>query len=345
MPQSREYPTNRRTGGAEVGDRKAHFCNELKDAVDVLDTNSLINLYRAIFPSRELSGGNKSVLSFIDTAERMGNNALDRRVLDVYKGDPYFVEKQIICYVLASENIDLNIHYLSLYSQQMNASGETKGDNQIIFVDELLQYTMLSFFTTVYSFAHDRSTENTARCLKNCRVLLDVQGEQRAIGEHAADDLDKIFLLPTDMMHLAMDTYWTAWTFIICHELYHLINKQTTPTRQDEIAADQYGYQLLMKMILAQKAGKMPKDIAVFYEHLYLAPVMLMGYYDLLDNYRASKGITTLYHEYPSPSERQERLFELFDVCVPDGIDTVVGNDLLNTFLDAIDIFREHIIS
>lgn len=306
-------------------------------------TNSLINLYRTFFSSRELSSGEKPIRDFITSADALGIKSLDQNAVDIYKADPNFIEKKIIKYITEIENINLDLQYLSLYSQQLNAFSFSNECESVIFADELIQYTMISFFITFFSLADDKSRENFERCIKNFIVLLDLQGKKNIIGAHNFDDLKEMSMIQTNVMHLAMDTYWTAWTFIISHEIFHLLNKKELSDYDEELEADTYGYQVLMQLISAQKESKVPEDIRVFYEYLYLSPMMLMEYYKLLDFYKELCGEKLTNNTHPDPIKRQEHLFGLFDSLVPENMDTELGNDLYNSFLDIIDLVREQI--
>lgn len=93
-------------------------------------------------------------------------------------------------------------------------------------------------------------------------------------------------------------------------------------------------------MMEEQKKDKIPKNIKVYYEYLYLSPVMLFAYFDLLDEYRSLAGININYLNHPSPKERQKHIFEMFDTDVPDDFDTVQGNELLNIFLDSVGFLK-----
>lgn len=304
---------------------------------------NLINLYKALFPSRELASNRESIDDFLKYAKEKKIDAFDGRVVDKYINDPQFLEKKMIQYITRSNDIKINMDYLALYSQQMNAASISDEENAIIFVDELLEYTMLSFYLTIYSLANDRSPENFEWCIKNCIVLLDLQGNKHEIGTHNRKNLMEMSMIPTNTMHLAMDTYWTTWVFIICHELFHLVNQKTMSAYQEELEADTYGYRILMHLIIDQKEGKLPEELQVFYEYLYLSPIMLMEYYRLLDFYQELCGQKIIYENHPSPEERQEHIFDLYETCVPECIDTKTGNELLNIFLDMVELLKEQI--
>lgn len=59
----------------------------------------------------------------------------------------------------------------------------------------------------------------------------------------------------------AFDMYWCAWTFVIGHELFHIINREKLSTREEEFKADQFGFQVLIRLIEEQKAGIIPREL------------------------------------------------------------------------------------
>ena len=81
-------------------------------------------------------------------------------------------------------------------------------------------------------------------------------------------------------------------------------------------------------MICQRKSG--------FDENIYLSPVILFEYFDLLDEYGALTGKAVSFADHPSPRERQEHIFDLFDE-IPKELITEEGNEVLNTFFDSAD--------
>ena len=221
----------------------------------------------------------------------------------------------------------------------MNASAIKAENDRVIFVDELLTYTTLSYFLTVFSYAYDSSEKNTERCVKNFLNLLQIQGKKQAIGVHNLQDILEMITLPRNIVDLAMDCFWTAWSFTIGHELYHLITEEEKEAIQEEYDADTFGYQVLLHMIKEQKEGNMPEKIRVYYENIYLSPVMLFEYFSLLDEYRTGIGKSVIYSDHPSPEKRQEHIFDMFE-DIPDDFDTKEGNEVLNIFLDSADSLK-----
>lgn len=81
--------------------------------------------------------------------------------VDHYFQHLQFVEQRIIRYVLAMTNIELDMGYISLYARQMNASAIKAENDKVAFADELLMYTVLSYFLIVFSHAYDHREQNT----------------------------------------------------------------------------------------------------------------------------------------------------------------------------------------
>ena len=95
------------------------------------------------------------------------------------------------------------------------------------------------------------------------------------------------------------------------------------------------GYEIY-HLITAQKTGDMPEEIRDFDENIYLSPVILFEYFDLLDEYGTLTGKAVSSADHPSPRERQEHIFDLFDE-IPKELITEEGNEVLNIFFDFAD--------
>lgn len=302
-----------------------------------MKNNKLVNFYHTFFKSRESERDEKLIRDFINKKIDNGDIPYNLNVVDYYINDPKFVENSIIKYILYIEQLDIDMEYLSLYAKQMNASAVKAGEDKIIVMDELLTYTALSFFLTVYSYAYDNSKDNEERCMQNMYSILEKQGKRHKIEVHNTVDIVEMISLPVNIINLAMDTFWNAWTFIIGHELFHLsVNKEMSEI-QEEYAADAYGYQILLSMIEKQKREEVPESIRVYFENMYLAPVMLLQYFVVFDEYRALCGDSIAYIDHPSPEKRRNHIFEMFETDVPDDFETEEGNELLNIFLESLE--------
>lgn len=304
----------------------------------MIPKKDIIEIYKKHFPSRIDKISDDFVDEFVKDIYKLG------RTEDVVKikNDALFVEKTIIKHILLLENEDIEPEYLSLYARKMNSS-TIKADNSTVIFDELLQYTLMSFYLMVFSLAYNNSKDNFERCFKNCVVLLDLQGNKNEIGTHNLKEVINMCRLPKEVIDLSMDAFWASWTFIFAHELYHAKCIDKISPLQEELNADRFAYITLLHLIEAQSNAEIPDEIRVFHEYLYLAPMMLMEYFKLLDFYNSLFGKENNYTDHPSPELRQDKLFDMFDDYIPETLDTTIGNDLYNRFLDQIDVLREQL--
>lgn len=304
----------------------------------MIPEKDIIEIYKKNFPSRLDNVFDVDVVDeFVSTIYNF-YNAED--VLAI-KDDSLFVEKTIIKHFLSVKKEEISPEYLSLYARKMNST-TVKAGKPIIIFDELLQHTLISFYLMMFSLIYNDSKENFEKCFKNCIVLLDLQGNKRNIGVHNLNEIVEMCKLPKSTIDLAMDAYWVSWTFIIAHEFYHTKCKDES-SQQEELNADKYAYITLIDMIKEQKTTNFSGEIEVFHEYLYLAPMMLLEYFKMLDFYNFLLGKETNYMNHPSPELRQKKLFDMFDNYIPEEFDTTQGNAIYNNFLDKIDMLREQL--
>ena len=304
------------------------------------DFSGAISILKSVFPSRELSDEGALTHDFIVKSLESGHQSFDLNDFNVFKNDVHKVENRMYEFICQLNNIESDGSYVSLYRHEMNANAI---GNYVVF-DELLIYTIISFYSTVFSLVDDNSNENLERCIKTTYVLLDLQGIKREIGHYNTDELQKMLGSFSDiMMHRTMDCVWVTWAFLVSHELYHIQKGSPYNSYEEELEADAYAYKTIINLIMTQKDGKVPEDIKVFYEETYLAPIMLFNYFELLDIYCNLCGREVLYSSHPSPKERQNQIFNLFDDYIPDDMETFMGNEVLNTFLEISDTLKSQI--
>lgn len=295
-------------------------------------------LYHTFYSSRENQRDESAIRTLLSNASKQKNSPFDYSVIDRYINNPHFIEQEIIQYICNIKNVTLDVEYLSLYARNLNATAIRADQECAIFVDELLVYSCLTFFLTIYSYSYTKSHfKFHCKCL---RALVEEQGQQHKIDLSRSYGL-KFLKLPENVIHLAMDSYWVAWTFLIGHELYHLRSKSSTPSQEEEFAADRYGYSLVIQLMSLQKQGKIPAHLCVFYNYLYLVPVMLFKYFELVENCMQQCRQTISRTEHPAPKDREDQIFSMFDTKIPADFDTTVGNDLLNSFLDALESLEQ----
>ena len=277
---------------------------------------------------------------FLHTAKNAGVETYDETVFDRLLNNPLFMERALLDNIISICDIKLNVDYIGVLLNEMNAKSYNDADEYAIIFDELLNFTMISLFVCVFSLSYDSSNENFSRCFKAYVTSLDLQGRKNTIGTNNIEENKKMLMLPKNIQDIAMDCYWASWTFIVGHEIYHILNPQNNDNIQNELDADRYGYEILIKMITAQQQGRIPKELKVYYEYTYLSPIMILELFKAIEVYKDMCGISTLNFQHPSTSTRQNRIFDLFDAIIPDSLSTEDGNDVLNHFYDAIEYLQ-----
>lgn len=295
--------------------------------------NYLSDQIRNNIPKRNIEEGRESVRMFVEMLKKRKINVIDEAILNRAYEEEDYVDEKMLGLVLKALKIDEPVQYIPRYIRNMiafHANG-----TKVVVVDELLEYTLISFLFTMYSLENNRSEENVTRCMKNFYVLEDLQNGKREIGTHNETQLYEMSLLPENLMHTAMDNYWTIWTFLIGHELYHAIHPEDRNGKDTELRADQYAYRLLINLIMQQKKNEVPEELQVFWEDQYLSPIILFEMFRLFDVYSELKGKKIVYQDHPTPKERQDNIFSMFKDDIPEEMNTEEGNKVLNLILNS----------
>ena len=295
--------------------------------------NYLSDQIRNNIPKRNIEEGRESVRMFVEMLKKRKINVIDEAILNRAYEEEDYVDEKMLGLVLKALKIDEPVQYITRYIRNMNAFHAN--GTKVVVVDELLEYTLISFLFTMYSLENNRSEENVTRCMKNFYVLEDLQNGKREIGTHNETPLYEMSLLPENLMHTAMDNYWTIWTFLIGHELYHAIHPEDRNGKDTELRADQYAYRLLINLIMQQKKNEVPEELQVFWEDQYLSPIILFEMFRLFDVYSELKGKKIVYQDYPTPKERQDNIFSMFKDDIPEEMNTEEGNKVLNLILNS----------
>lgn len=297
--------------------------------------NNISDYIKNTIPKRDVQDGLESVQRFVEMLKLHKIDVVDEKILNHIDKNEEYVDGMMLRLILETLNIDESIQYIPRYIRSMNAF-RARGTS-IVVVDELLEYTLLSFLFTMYSLANDGSEKNVIRCMKNFYVLEDLQNKKRKIGTHNEEQLYEMSILPENLMNTAMDNYWTIWTFLIGHELYHATHSDDREGKATELRADQYAYRLLINLIMRQKKNEIPKELEVFWENQYLSPIILFEMFRLFDVYSElrGKGKTANYEDHPTPKERQDNIFAMFEDDVPEKMNTEEGNRILNIVLNS----------
>ena len=132
------------------------------------------------YHKRNIDEGRDSVYTFVNMLEQAQIDVVDRAVLKHSYEEEDFVDEEMLHLILETLDIHIPIQYTPRCRRTMNA--EAYGPTEPgILIDELFEYTIISFLFTMYSLAYDQSEENTIRCMKNFYVIEDLQ---RRVAAH-----------------------------------------------------------------------------------------------------------------------------------------------------------------
>lgn len=118
-------------------------------------TSDLSDHIKRTMPKRDIQEGRESVQMFVEMLKHHKIDVVDDEVLNrTYETEDY-VDEKILSLILETLKIDEPIQYIPRYMRSMNAF--QAGGTTVVVVDELLEYTLLSFLFTMYSLANDHA--------------------------------------------------------------------------------------------------------------------------------------------------------------------------------------------
>ena len=287
---------------------------------------------------RTLKTGRKESIS-LDELQSIAESRdiFDKNLIDRWKIDPLYMERLILNHVVHSFQLAIHFEYIQGESTSSNALvyKRTDGTASALFFDEILDLSILGIFVTVWACVY--KPEYFEICREELLFLIkDVLVERKSSYIGGMDIIEETHM-PNRAIVQAFDMYWCAWTFVIGHEIFHIINREVLSVREEEFRADQFGFQVLISFIEEQKKGEIGKELDCFYEEYYLVPCMLMYIFRAMDEVRLNIQEYGADYCYPSPEDRMQAIIDLFDTDIPEEMDTTNGNAFLNTFLDVFD--------
>lgn len=274
---------------------------------------------------------------------------------NINKGFDYeTVYQEIFNYFLGKLNEKFNINRTIKFCLDYYRKVEIKRDNNDIFIDHTLLSALSGFTTTVFYCSEGFGDKEVD--LFGFRYLLFIINEQclnlhELPDKSSQDDFIERFNGKLEIIRIAMDIYWVMLVFAVLHELSHIFlghkpYKEIYDHNEflkQEYEADESAYIILLETIYNRNNIQLDYDMsAIFQEYTYLAPMMLIDFYNLIYYVDGTINKVKFYSPYPSPAHRKERLFTVFDRWEK-SINTKEGNDLYNCFLDVIEKFMNDV--
>ena len=237
------------------------------------------------------------------------------------------------------------VELINRYQNGICVSAYTSQIHPAVYVDELFESTVTSFLLVSFLWSEfEGDVDIWGFAFSNMLYIFHkpcILGEM--VSESALEGLLKtVAEKDPHLADLAADCFWTILTFALSHELAHIyfkkcgrVSKTWRQKRQEEYDTDRIAYDLVLRMIM--KDAKKPENERVLYEYTYLAPMMLMEYFDLF--YYTDRVLYKQWvddWEHPEPTRRKNQLFGI--VNKPEyQFNTEEGNALYHGLLDVTD--------
>lgn len=260
------------------------------------------------------------------------------------KGEHYIENcllKEIVAF-LSKLGYDQSCEYFAAITNVFSAY-VSDGKDKVIVLDDSLNSGLIEFYLLVLGWANDiQDLDNFEYCFKNLIRLLDAHCIKKELGTIDPDTDKKWFKkLAGNIQEIAADCYWVSWSFMVLHELGHLVlnHTQTESDSNQELEADQFAYEMVLRLIERQNNSN-DGVLSVFQDYTCFAPMMLFDFYEMIDYFQK-----LIY-----PGDRinvslrfEERINNLIETEIH-GFCIDRGNDVYNNYLDVIDYFKEQLL-
>lgn len=198
-----------------------------------------------------------------------------------------------------------------------------------------------------FSVAYDGSEENVVFISKLfSRLCVDYILNRRfpAYEEQRVQDTIKYMSkTPEAGNHHAANYFWCIDTFLMGHELYHLLETANIKdVEKREMAADSFGCQCLADLIIDAQNGEVADNYNVFDIKYYMAPYLFFEIYIFINKYSELHGLAPVNNDL-FIKRRDHASDEMFK-RLPEQYNTDEGNDLLNILLDAGKIIQSRVL-
>lgn len=260
------------------------------------------------------------------------------------KGDHYIENcllKEILAF-LSELGYDQSCKYFAAITNSF-AAYVRDGKDKVIISDDSLNSGLIEFYLLVLGWANDiGDLDNFEYCFKNIIRLLDAHCIKKELGT-IDPDMDKKWFkkLPGNIQEIAANCYWVSWSFMIMHELGHLIlnHTQTESDGNQELDADQFAYEMVLRLIERQNNSN-DGVLSVYQGYTCFAPMMLFDFYYMIDYFQRLI--------YPSDCRKvslrfEKRINNLIETEIH-YFDISRGNDVYNNYLEVIDYFKEQLL-
>lgn len=270
---------------------------------------------------------------------------------ELFDKDSQYIEETILKQItetLSETESFTGCNYFTAITNSLSANVRD-GSSNIIVVDELISCGLTEFYTIVLQWSIDLRDEKIYRyAFRQLIYLLDMEFTKKGLGTISIeDDAEWLHSLNENAMTIASDCYWVSWSFIVLHEIGHLVLGHTKIPYNvnQEYEADEFAYKMIINLIKKFRCSS--SDLmSVFQQYTCYAPMMLFDFYRIINMYQG-----VVYPELKSPfnPDPQSRIDQLITLINEESFDDspeidILGIDVYNNYLDVLDYFWEQFI-
>jgi len=255
-------------------------------------------------------------------------------------------------HILSSE-LEIEILVRDRDDYNANIDKDTENDNRyLLFIDNLMLTAIRSLVEVMlYWDINYENSNKWAKCFKYTVFILTEYGKIRTrpktpIWVHKFET--EMITYSANTTHLFVNVYIAIITFIMLHEIGHLVLGHLNPIKKGieyELDADDFAYKAFLKIIQKQveyiASNKKRPHVDVYNEYTYLAPLMFFDIMDLMKYFRNKAYNDATFHTASQKLTKRKKHLEdwVFYITKHYDFDSDEGNDVYNAFLNSKDRF------
>jgi hypothetical protein len=225
---------------------------------------------------------------------------------------------------------------------------DVKSGESSVFINDTLLHSLFHYINVV--IYHSLDFDNPDVSFYSFKQLLHMMNEHcnNTYSLPGEDDVISVMEKYPNLktLNVASDVYWGMITFLIIHELSHiflghLIDSKKQTIAEQECEADKEAYLIFLDIIYNKNFYK---DLDFLEEYIYLAPMMIIDFFTLV-NYVDGTINDTRYKSYHPPhEERKDIMFKLFADWECE-FDSREGNSIYYWYISVVEKFKNDLFN
>ena len=313
-----------------------------------MSDNALANYFNKKHRSQSIDGlYNGATEKFKAHLKELGIDYLDDETIHSYRQNINIVRQEIIQHIINRYLIQIEAFYLSINAGSLEAHAITSNGGRVFYIDELLEGFILDYLFMCVSVAYDDSEENVSFVSKQfsrlCKDYILNRSFPLYEEQRLQDTITYMSNTPEAGNHHAANFYWCIVTFLMGHEIYHLLETSETVNKEElEIMADNFGCRCLADLIIDAQNNKVSDSYNAFDTLYYMAPYLFFEIYIFINKYSELHGLPPVNKElfFKRRDNADDEMFK----NMPEHYNLDMGNDLLNIMLDAGEVIQNRVL-